>query len=83
MIFESAIMTYKTIPGTKNTQKLFHLILHFIALVAGIVGIYAVFKFHNELDIPNMYTLHSWIGMSTFCLFGLQVTPTLLFQKIV
>ncbi|CAK9169925.1 unnamed protein product [Ilex paraguariensis] len=32
-----------------------------------------VFKFHNELGIPDMYTLHSWLGLSTICLFGLQL----------
>ncbi|KAA8529857.1 hypothetical protein F0562_034374 [Nyssa sinensis] len=67
-----AIMSYKTVPATRKVQKGLHLMLHFIALVAGIVGIYAVFKFHNELNIPNLYTLHSWLGMGTICLFGLQ-----------
>ncbi|THG10444.1 probable ascorbate-specific transmembrane electron transporter 1 [Camellia sinensis] len=67
-----AIMAYKTVPGTRKAQKLVHLILHFIALLAGIVGIYAVFKYHHETFNIDMYTLHSWIGMSTICLFGLQ-----------
>ncbi|KAK4484054.1 hypothetical protein RD792_011273 [Penstemon davidsonii] len=72
LISGEAIMAYKAVPSTRKSQKLFHLILHFIALVAGIIGICAVFKFHNELGIPNMYSLHSWLGMSTICLFGLQ-----------
>ncbi|XP_051114540.1 probable ascorbate-specific transmembrane electron transporter 2 [Andrographis paniculata] len=67
-----AIMAYRTVRGVRRTQKLLHLILHLIALVAGIIGIYAVFKFHDEIESPNMYTLHSWIGLSTFILFGLQ-----------
>ncbi|XP_024961189.1 probable ascorbate-specific transmembrane electron transporter 1 [Cynara cardunculus var. scolymus] len=67
-----AIIVYKTIPAKRQTQKATHLILHFIALVAGILGVYAVFKFHHELYMPDMYTLHSWIGLSTICLFGLQ-----------
>lgn len=72
--FESAIIVYKAIPtANRKAQKLIHLILHLIALVTGILGVYAVFKFHNELNIPHMYTLHSWIGLSTICLFGLQV----------
>ncbi|KAM7463377.1 hypothetical protein LguiA_031498 [Lonicera macranthoides] len=59
-------------------QKIFNLhpllmVLGFILITGeGILGIYAVFKFHNELFIPNMYTLHSWLGMSTICLFGIQ-----------
>ncbi|KAK1390134.1 hypothetical protein POM88_018312 [Heracleum sosnowskyi] len=72
LVAGEAIMTYKTVPAERETQEIFHLILHFVALVAGIFGIYAVFKFHNELSLPNMNTSHSWIGMSTFCLFGLQ-----------
>ncbi|KAI3730477.1 hypothetical protein L1987_61647 [Smallanthus sonchifolius] len=67
-----AIIVYKAIPANRKAQKLIHLILHFIALVAGILGVYAVFKFHNERHFPHMYTLHSWIGLSTICLFGLQ-----------
>ncbi|PIA63905.1 hypothetical protein AQUCO_00201311v1 [Aquilegia coerulea] len=67
-----AIMSYKTIPSNRKVPKLVHLVLNLIALLAGIVGIYAVFKFHKELGIADMYTLHSWVGMSTICLFGLQ-----------
>lgn len=67
-----AAMAYRGIPTTRKNQKLLHLILHFLALVAGIIGIYAVFKFHAELNIPDMYTLHSWLGMSTISIFGLQ-----------
>ncbi|KAL3830628.1 hypothetical protein ACJIZ3_019431 [Penstemon smallii] len=54
LISGEAIMAYKTAPSTRKSQKLFHLILHLIALVAGIIGIYSVFKFHNELGIPNI-----------------------------
>ncbi|KAI7756504.1 hypothetical protein M8C21_014493, partial [Ambrosia artemisiifolia] len=67
-----AIVVYKAIPADRKAQKIVHLILHLIALVAGILGVYAVFKFHNEVNIPDMYTLHSWIGLSTISLFGLQ-----------
>ncbi|XP_076898956.1 putative ascorbate-specific transmembrane electron transporter 1 [Bidens hawaiensis] len=68
-----AIIIYKGIPATRQTLKLIHLMLHLIALLAGILGIYAVFKFHNELKAGHAYTLHSWIGLATICLFGLQL----------
>ncbi|KAL8268796.1 hypothetical protein R6Q59_002594 [Mikania micrantha] len=68
-----AIISYNWIPTTRKTLKLIHLMLHLIALFAGILGIYAVFKFHNDLKITHLYTLHSWIGISTICLFGLQL----------
>ncbi|KAF8021180.1 hypothetical protein BT93_G1570 [Corymbia citriodora subsp. variegata] len=67
-----AIMVYKTVPANRETQKTIHLILHLIALLLGILGIYAVFKFHHELQIANLYSLHSWLGITTISLFGLQ-----------
>lgn len=72
-IISAAIMAYKTVPGKRNTQKMVHLILHFLALVAIILGIYAAFKFNHESGIPNLLTLHSWLGIITISLFGLQV----------
>nr|XP_043627090.1 probable ascorbate-specific transmembrane electron transporter 1 [Erigeron canadensis] len=67
-----AMIIYKAIPARRQALKVMHLILHLIALGSGIFGVYTVFKFHNELNIPHMYTLHSWIGLSTISLFGLQ-----------
>jgi len=56
-------------------MKVVHLLLHLVALVAGVLGIIAVFKSKKDAGLPDMYTLHSWLGMSAICLFGLQV-PT-------
>ncbi|XP_061366856.1 probable ascorbate-specific transmembrane electron transporter 1 [Gastrolobium bilobum] len=67
-----AIMAYKSIPGKRSSAKVVHLLLHLIAMAAGISGIVAVFKFKKEAGLPNMYTLHSWLGISAICLFGLQ-----------
>ncbi|KAL5054823.1 hypothetical protein RYX36_035505 [Vicia faba] len=67
-----AIMSYHTVPGTHETQKIVHMILHFIAIILGIVGICAVFKFHDMVNLVDVYSLHSWIGIGTFCLVGLQ-----------
>ncbi|XP_044487878.1 probable ascorbate-specific transmembrane electron transporter 1 [Mangifera indica] len=72
LIGGEAMMAYKTIPATKIAQKTVHLLLNLVALLAGIVGIYAVFKYHHESGIPDLYSLHSWLGIGTICLFGLQ-----------
>lgn len=67
-------MAYKTVAAEeKRVQKLIHMMLNLTALCLGAVGIRAVFKFHGMLQLPNMYSLHSWIGLTTICAFGLQV----------
>eukprot|EP00252_Welwitschia_mirabilis_P010974 TRINITY_DN246_c0_g1_i4.p1 TRINITY_DN246_c0_g1~~TRINITY_DN246_c0_g1_i4.p1 ORF type:complete len:167 (-),score=24.42 TRINITY_DN246_c0_g1_i4:229-729(-) len=71
-ISSQAILVYRTIPAKKERQKVLHLILLGFAIILGGLGLYAVFKFHDESGIPNMYSLHSWMGMGTFCLYGIQ-----------
>ncbi|WOH13263.1 hypothetical protein DCAR_0832772 [Daucus carota subsp. sativus] len=72
MYFGSAMMVYKTIPAEHQVQKFVHLFFNLVSLVLGIVGIHAVFKYHDKLHLEDMTSLHSWIGMVTFCLFILQ-----------
>ncbi|CAN6279346.1 unnamed protein product [Urochloa humidicola] len=73
IIGSEAIMVYKVFPTLNHdTAKLTHLILHGIALVLGAVGIYFAFKNHNESGIANLYSLHSWIGIGTITLYGIQ-----------
>ncbi|KAF0928850.1 hypothetical protein E2562_010708 [Oryza meyeriana var. granulata] len=67
-----AIMGYKILPWGHDTNKMVHLLLHAIALFLGSIGIYAAFKFHNESGIANLYSLHSWVGLGTICLYGVQ-----------
>jgi len=66
-------MAFQTVPAQRRIKKYVHMALHLIAIVFGIVGLCAVFKFHDMLNIPHLYSLHGWIGIVTFCLFGLQV----------
>ncbi|KAK8951146.1 putative ascorbate-specific transmembrane electron transporter 2 [Platanthera zijinensis] len=67
-----AIISYKSLPLSKEVKKLIHLILHATAIVLGIVGIWAAFKFHNDSGIVNLYSLHSWVGIGTISLYGIQ-----------
>ncbi|XP_057842264.2 probable ascorbate-specific transmembrane electron transporter 2 [Cryptomeria japonica] len=66
------ILSYKIVPVKKDRQKLVHLTLLGLAIILGAIGIYAVFKFHNESHFKDMYSLHSWLGISVISLFGLQ-----------
>ncbi|OAY80001.1 Transmembrane ascorbate ferrireductase 1 [Ananas comosus] len=73
VVIGEAIMAYRTIPTEKRVRKFIHMMLHFVALTLGIFGIYAAFKYHKESASPDMLSLHSWLGICTICLFGLQI----------
>ncbi|KAF7147496.1 hypothetical protein RHSIM_Rhsim03G0180700 [Rhododendron simsii] len=67
-----AIISYKALPFRKEEKKIIHLVLHAIALILGIIGVYAAFKYHNESSIANLYSLHSWLGIGVISLYGIQ-----------
>ncbi|KAK2973096.1 hypothetical protein RJ640_023026 [Escallonia rubra] len=67
-----AIISYKTLSLRKEVKKLIHLVLHAVALILGIIGIYTAFKYHNESNIVNLYSLHSWLGIGIIILYGIQ-----------
>ncbi|KAG6746483.1 hypothetical protein POTOM_051023 [Populus tomentosa] len=64
--------SYKSLPLKKEVKKVVHLVLHAIAIILGCVGIAAAFKNHNESNIANLYSLHSWLGITIISLYGIQ-----------
>ncbi|CAH1413163.1 unnamed protein product [Lactuca virosa] len=67
-----AMLAYKTISGTKAFKKLVHLLLQFLAFILSLIGLWAVWKFHNDKGIDNFYSLHSWLGLASLLLFAIQ-----------
>lgn len=63
---------------SKLGAKLLHTILYLMAVPCIVVSTIAVFDSHDLRDepIPNLYSLHSWMGLVTIGLFALQVTHT-------
>lgn len=57
----------------KLVMKWIHASLHLFALVLAVVATLAAFDFHNTAKIPNMYSLHSWLGMAAIILYCLQI----------
>lgn len=54
-------------------MKLVHAGLHLLAFILVAIALVAVFDFHNAAKIPNMYSLHSWLGLTAVILYCLQV----------
>lgn len=58
---------------SKQPWKLLHAGLLFLAFVLSVLGLCAVFDYHNAASTPNLYSLHSWLGICTTALFAAQV----------
>ncbi|XP_068120228.1 transmembrane ascorbate-dependent reductase CYB561 [Hyperolius riggenbachi] len=68
-----ALLVYRVFRNeTKRATKILHGALHVMALVISLVGIIAVFQFHKNKNIPDMYSMHSWLGIVTFSIYILQ-----------
>lgn len=59
----------------KKIVKIIHAALQIITIIMVGVSLKAVFDSHDlrPNPIPNMYSLHSWLGITTVGLFGLQL----------
>lgn len=75
VLYGNGAMLYR-VPLTwgqnKLPWKLLHAALMLLALILSIVGLCAVFDFHNANNTPNLYSLHSWIGIAATALFAIQ-----------
>uniref|UniRef100_A0A8B9P095 Plasma membrane ascorbate-dependent reductase CYBRD1 n=1 Tax=Apteryx owenii TaxID=8824 RepID=A0A8B9P095_APTOW len=58
---------------SKLLMKFIHAGLNTIAMILAIVSMVAVFEYHNARNIPNMYSLHSWIGLTAVIFYSLQL----------
>lgn len=77
--FPSAALVYR-LPlsrrGSKLPWKLLHAALALVAFLLAVLGLVAVFSYHKARTIANMYSLHSWVGLTAVVLFSCQVGAT-------
>ena len=72
----AAVMAYRIVLGPRPAKKVVHLLLHLVAMAFAAVGLYAAFKYHHDTGLPDLRSLHSWIGIATIALYALQVSES-------
>ncbi|XP_028273707.1 cytochrome b ascorbate-dependent protein 3-like [Parambassis ranga] len=75
VLYGSAAIVFR-VPSTwkhrKYIWKLVHGGLMFLALLLSVLGLCAVFDFHKAFYIPDLYSVHSWVGLMTVVIFSFQ-----------
>lgn len=72
----TAMLIYRTQRNIRKRRlKLLHAGIMISVVVLTVIALIAVFDSHNlaPTPIPNMYSLHSWVGLTTVILFCCQV----------
>jgi len=65
-----AILIYRFMRGRDHSVlKYIHAGLQILSGLFGAIGVWAAFYFHASAKIPDMYSLHSWIGLPTLIFF--------------
>lgn len=74
-LYGDAILIYRILRNSNKKQvKILHALIHILVLVFASIGLKAAFDSHNKKvpPIPNMYSMHSWVGLFAVILFGMQ-----------
>merc|ERR1712154_348394 len=79
-LYGNGALIYRVIPARNESHKLKlklgHAGIMMVAFILMVIGLQAAFDSHNLATPPkpNMYTLHSWVGLLAAILFGCQWT---------
>merc|ERR1711860_166511 len=83
-LYGNGILAYRVLQNQAKKQvKIIHGVVMISVFIIDVIGLQAVFDFHNLKNIPNMYSLHSWLGLARwrcFCFSGSSVWSASSFQ---
>lgn len=78
-LFANSIMIYRALRTMRKQKlKLIHAGIHSVVILCIIIGQVAIFLNHSLTNRPNLYTLHSWVGLTAILIFVIQWLVSLL-----
>lgn len=76
-LYGNGILVYRALRDQRKSRlKLLHAAIQLTAFICAVVALRTVFDSHNlatPKPIPNLYSLHSWVGITTVALFSIQL----------
>jgi hypothetical protein len=57
----------RILPFSHKVNKTIHAIWHTATLICVIFGLRAIVVFHDKNKLANLFSLHSWLGLFTLC----------------
>lgn len=73
LLASHAIISFKALPFSHEVKKAIHGITHVGAFTCASVGLAAVVLFKDAKQINQFYSVHAWLGIGAYSLYGLQV----------
>jgi hypothetical protein len=73
----AAALAFRSLPFSRNVNKVIHALIQTLGLAASTGGLATVIIFKDKTGNEHMYSLHAWLGVSSYALFALQVCPSL------
>lgn len=67
-----AAVIWSIVTNNKPLAKVIHICCQCGGLISVIVGYVAIFKYKNDKLLPNLTTLHSWLGIATIVMYGIN-----------
>jgi len=74
-LYANSALLYRVFRSERKRKlKLAHALLNLTSLLLALIGLKAVFDSHDlaPTPIPNLYSLHSWVGLTAVLLFAMQ-----------
>lgn len=73
ILYSQGVLVYRVLPVSKIFAKCLHAFIHLIVAGCMVVGYYAIVRTKQRAGNTHLFSLHSWLGVTTGGLFAIQL----------